>query len=87
MKNIESNHGVVSQRHAKGLIHEALVDHSKPDLQALRSTRKNVTDSDSRPFQSADEANLRSCSRPMLSSRNVVRLLTIAGLLVPTRGR
>ena len=28
--NIESNHGIVPQRRAEDLLHEALVEHSKP---------------------------------------------------------
>ena len=59
------------------LFHEALVEHSKPDLQALRSTRKNVADSDCRPLKPVDETGIPGCSRLMLSLRNVVRCLTI----------
>ena len=75
--NIESNLGIVPLHHAEVLLHEALVEHSKPDLQVLRSTRKNVADSDSRPLKPADEADVPGCSRPMRSYRNVVRCLTI----------
>ena len=44
---------------------------------ALRSTRRNVADSDFRPLKPADEAGVPGCSRPMPSYRNVVRCLTI----------
>ena len=73
LQKIESNHGIVPQHRAEVLLHEALVEHSKPDLQALRSTRKNVADSDSRPLKPADETGVPGCSRPILSPSNVVR--------------